>query len=374
MSPEEIASVIGRIYEAAYDPEAWPIAISAMLGLFDGSRACLGRVGPNPTANDVTAANEDTAFRARFLEEHVGQPNVFLDAVFKAPPGLVYNDHALVGADRLRRSRFWNDWMKPQDMYGGLGSKLLVSGRSFWFFDVQRGRKQAAFGNSDAEILQMFIPHLARAVELSSKFQSMQVWESAFEGLPFGVMLVDCQMQIIRSNAVAEELLLRPGGALRRKSGRLFVADAEAELRTLMEQACSVRQDVIPGTGGDLLIWAKHPGRSGDIAISVGPVADTHSGVRPFVQGRAAVYVREIVLDLPQGFQDYIRALFDLSPREAGLAASLASGRTLQETAQDMHVAYSTMRTHLERVFQKTGTRQQSQLVALLKSVQPVRR
>ncbi len=66
-----------------------------------------------------------------------------------------------------------------------------------------------------------------------------------------------------------------------------------------------------------------------------------------------------------------MRTLVALTAREAALAASLASGRSIRETAEDTRVAYSTLRTHLDSVFRKTGTRQQSQLVALLRSLQP---
>ena len=67
-----------------------------------------------------------------------------------------------------------------------------------------------------------------------------------------------------------------------------------------------------------------------------------------------------------------LRALFDLSPAEAKLAAALASGRTLKQAADDAKIRISTARSYLDAVFRKTGTHQQSQLVALLKSAQPL--
>jgi DNA-binding CsgD family transcriptional regulator len=91
----------------------------------------------------------------------------------------------------------------------------------------------------------------------------------------------------------------------------------------------------------------------------------------PFVSRHAAIFIRELSLTLPSGFVEQVRTLFALAPREAGLAASLASGRTLKEAAYDNQIQLSTARSYLEAIFRKTGVRQQSQLVALLKSVQP---
>ncbi|WP_245497881.1 helix-turn-helix transcriptional regulator, partial [Mesorhizobium sp. M7A.F.Ca.CA.001.08.2.1] len=65
-----------------------------------------------------------------------------------------------------------------------------------------------------------------------------------------------------------------------------------------------------------------------------------------------------------------LAGLFDLTPAEARLAASLAQGRPLKEAAASSNVTVKTSRTYLERIFAKTGTRQQSQLVALLKSAE----
>ncbi len=62
------------------------------------------------------------------------------------------------------------------------------------------------------------------------------------------------------------------------------------------------------------------------------------------------------------------RQLFDLTDTEAKFASALASGSSLTEAADAQGVRISTARTHLARIFQKTNTRQQSQLVSLLRS------
>jgi DNA-binding CsgD family transcriptional regulator len=67
-----------------------------------------------------------------------------------------------------------------------------------------------------------------------------------------------------------------------------------------------------------------------------------------------------------------LHALFDLTPAEARLAASLAAGLPLKAAAARQQIQLSTARSYLETIFRKTATRQQSQLVALLKSAQPL--
>jgi DNA-binding CsgD family transcriptional regulator/PAS domain-containing protein len=374
VSPELLSGAIGSIYEATYDPARWVAAIENLENLFHGSKACFGRSGPDIQANDIVATRPDTEFQRRFVEDQDAfQSNAYLDALIAAPVRMVYRDHALVGGDTLRRSRLWNEWMAPQDMYGGLGCKILQSGPSFWYFDVQRGRGQEHFEAEHAELLRLIVPHLARAAEIRRKFQSAQLLASTFSHLPFGVIVVDGQMRIATVNAAAEAILRRPESGLRRKSGHLLAADAGSMvlLQSLVERACSMRDDVMPGTGGDLLVRTKRRGVGADLGLSVGPLANRIEQL-PFAARHAAIFVREISLELPAGFSEQVRTFFDLTPKEAGLAASLASGMTLKEAAADAHIRINTARSYLDSIFLKTGTHQQSQLVALLRNAQPL--
>jgi DNA-binding NarL/FixJ family response regulator len=66
-----------------------------------------------------------------------------------------------------------------------------------------------------------------------------------------------------------------------------------------------------------------------------------------------------------------LMGLFDFTPSEVKIATALASGGTVQQAATEAGLQLSSARTYLDRIYRKTGTHQQSQLVALLKSAQP---
>jgi DNA-binding CsgD family transcriptional regulator len=63
---------------------------------------------------------------------------------------------------------------------------------------------------------------------------------------------------------------------------------------------------------------------------------------------------------------EYLQSAYGLRPKEARLACELAAGRTVEEAADTLAITYETARTHLRRVFVKTETSRQSELVALL--------
>jgi DNA-binding CsgD family transcriptional regulator/PAS domain-containing protein len=374
VSPQSLSGVIGSIYEATCDPALWAAAVGNLENLFHGSKACFGRCGPDIQANDIVATRRDPAFERCFFEEYAHQPNAFVDAVNAAPVGMVYQDHALVGGDTLKRSRFWNEWMAPQDMYGGIACKVLQSGPSYWYFDVQRGRGQAGFEAEDAELLRLILPHLARAADISRNFQSAQHLASTFSELPFGVIVTDGHMRIATLNAAAEAILSKPDSGLLRKSGRLAAANLGHTicLQELVALSCRTHEDVMPGVGGDLLVRAANRDTGVDLALSVGPLVSALQ--LPFVGRHAAIFIRELSLEVPAGFEEQARTFFGLTQKQAALAASLASGMTLKEAAADAHIQINTARSYLHSIFVKTRTHQQSELVALLKSAQTITR
>lgn len=61
-----------------------------------------------------------------------------------------------------------------------------------------------------------------------------------------------------------------------------------------------------------------------------------------------------------------LRALFDLTPAEASIAATLATGADLKSAASRQAIKFSTARSYLETIFLKTSCRRQGELVAML--------
>jgi DNA-binding CsgD family transcriptional regulator len=67
--------------------------------------------------------------------------------------------------------------------------------------------------------------------------------------------------------------------------------------------------------------------------------------------------------------RDSIAALlastYELTPAEARIAAYLVGGRNTAEIAEELRVTEETIRTQLKRIYDKTDTRRQAELVRL---------
>jgi DNA-binding CsgD family transcriptional regulator len=65
-----------------------------------------------------------------------------------------------------------------------------------------------------------------------------------------------------------------------------------------------------------------------------------------------------------------VRDTFGFTDREADVAALLVEGLDLPTICQELRIGQGTVRTHLKRVFEKTGTRRQAEFVALVSRFQ----
>jgi DNA-binding CsgD family transcriptional regulator len=66
---------------------------------------------------------------------------------------------------------------------------------------------------------------------------------------------------------------------------------------------------------------------------------------------------------------DVVAALFELTPSEARVFSYIAAGRMVAEVAATLNIGESTVRTHLLRLYDKTGVRRQAELVRMAASL-----
>ena len=123
------------------------------------------------------------------------------------------------------------------------------------------------------------------------------------------------------------------------------------------------------GTAGiGVPLWAD----DGSPAIAhVLPLGGAHRNGGP--HATAAVFVTPSEQALPPA--DALAALYDLTPTEARVALAITTGRNRSEAAADLGMTDNTAKSHLVRVFSKTGTHDQTALARLVNSLgAPVRK
>ena len=95
-----------------------------------------------------------------------------------------------------------------------------------------------------------------------------------------------------------------------------------------------------------------------------------HGQIRPGLVPRAvaAIFVAPTAAHISVPF-DALAALYDLTGAEARVFEQIAAGRTKLETATALGIQPTTVKTHLEHIFLKTGTSRQADLIRLAHSL-----
>lgn len=362
---DRVTGSIDRLLDAALDFREMPGAIEQVRHLFDGSKICLGYFGPDSHPDDAITNASDPDLNAFLYRELMPDAARFAARVASVPIGSAYRDQILFGAD-FRDSRLWREWMAPQDMFGGMASRVLDVDGSFWMFDVQRGRRQEPFDAAEFALFQRVAGVMRRVTLLHQQLGGVSIEREmarrALDELSLAVIIVDRAMQFAYANAAGDELLADPAGPLGLRGGRLWAraAPEQSGLKDLVVKA----SDLIGARGQMLLRTGDAEGR--DLSLCVTPLSAAYA-----LPGRAndVMIVARRVEPAGSGLAA-ARQMFDLTEAEAKLALGLASGLSLTEVAQQQGIRMTTARTHLARVFWKTGTRQQSQVAALLRAAE----
>jgi DNA-binding CsgD family transcriptional regulator len=162
-------------------------------------------------------------------------------------------------------------------------------------------------------------------------------------------------------NAAASSLVSKAEGLVVDSAGlRAARSDDTARLRALIGGASETSAHRALHSGGVMRV--SRPDGKPPLEILVSPLhlADDWQFIERAV---AAVFVTDPSLAPPTA--DVLIRLYALTPSEAKVFATIASGASAKQAADELGVSYNTLKTHLRHIFTKTDTRSQGELVRL---------
>jgi DNA-binding CsgD family transcriptional regulator len=184
--------------------------------------------------------------------------------------------------------------------------------------------------------------------------------------LNYGLELVRCGAMLVRRegqpyflNRSAAEILKKRDGLMLSRTG--LIADRAADtrmLRHLLHEAIATPERGEP-QGSPLSLPRKAAHSALIVRVLPGPGLDCWSDQ----ENRAAlltVYDEENSVQVDEAV---LRKLYGLTRGEAALATILLKGKSIDEAAEQLFISPHTARTHLKRIFMKTDTHRQTELV-----------
>jgi DNA-binding CsgD family transcriptional regulator len=209
----------------------------------------------------------------------------------------------------------------------------------------------------------LVVPHANRALMINKAIETKKSEASTLaetlDGLSAGIFLVDARCHIVHANAAGRSIL-GEDDFLRSIAGQLVARDGQANK--------GLRQAVANGgvgmtTGRDAFALIAQGGERYVAYLFPLRSVMRHGADAPS-QAVAAVFVRKVELD-GQSYGGLVARAFGLTPAELRVLLAIVEVGGVPESSETLGVAETTVKTHLHRVFAKTGASRQADLVKL---------
>ncbi len=368
---DELASLsglIGEIYDATLVPSLWPSVLKRISRFVRAAGAALDC--KDAVNNTVSVFYEDGGVEPSFLRlynDKYGKLDPCAIDHYLAPVGEPRATADILPYDDFLRSRIYRELIKPHGFVDGITTALDKSGTSVASVTVFRHARDGVADEEAHRRMRLIAPHLRRAVLVgkATEFRSAEAatFADAFDALSAAMLLVSADGRVVHANRRAR-CVLAAGDPLGARDGKLAARDPETDrgLRTIF--AAANHADASLGGKGVAL-----PLTTQDRRRFVAHVLPLTGGARRrggrVYAAVAALFILEAAFRTPSPPEAIAKA-YGLTASELRVMLAIVDVGGAPEVAEALGVAASTVRTHLGRVYAKTGVARQADLVKLV--------
>ena len=361
---DELRCVVGSIYDAALNPALWADAL-ARIAAFVGGPA--GALGSKDLVSKFVNADDHVGLDLRYMQMHSQMRREF-NPLATGPlfdVGQIVSLPELMPHDDPCKGSFSPEWARPQG--GGAVANVVLE-------KSENGRNLPGVTQSEANDIiddemrrrmALVAPHARRAVligkAIDQRANEAATFADILDSLSAGLFLIDANGRIVHANAAGRGLL----GAddfLLSIDGRLVARDRKVN-RTLQEAFADTADLEIGSKGIALPLTAQDGECHVAHVLPLGAGAPARAGVPRMVT--AAVLICKATLETPSS-PEVIGRAYQLTPAELRVLLGIVNIGGIPEIATALGVADCTIRTHVGRLFDKTGTGRQADLVKLV--------
>lgn len=368
MRPDRLSDIIGSVYDCVLEPQEWSRTLPLISAFGESAASSIvvqGRLSDSGAR--IFEDGDRQSFLRLYFEKLAASRMPAMKPVAFDQIGEVATMTMLAGEREPLNSDFYLKWVRPLGFRDVIGVLVLKSGKRVAWFSVARSDVQSRFTDGDLRQMELLSPHICRALLISDALDLQSIMATRLaetvDNLSTGILLTGEGGRIAYMNGSAEAIL-KDGSSLKSRDGHLVAARPRARdaLSQALHESGAGRA---PAISGQHAIALPDDEGSGLIA-SVLPL-QWRDGRNPLaaLPGAAAVIIQDPA-EAATPPVEAIGLLYGLTAAERNVLEQVASSRTPQETAEFLNVSVNTVKTHLQKIFAKTGTSRQADLVRLV--------
>lgn len=367
MEMEAALDLVGEIYDASLDPGLWPEILDRITGFVGGAASSLvSHDVASRTTQFYYIRGDNPEYTKSYRETYV-RINPILPAILSMDVGETWSVQSFMPWKQLLQTRFYREWLEPQGGGDMVGTTIERAGSVVTTLSTAMDIRQSPVGDVSRQRMALLFPHVRRAVAIGKVVEMNRVRAEslgdAVDAIRAGVFLVGGEGEIVHANSLGRQLL-EDGSLVHARNNRLETVDGSGR----GELAHAIRD----AGGGDRAI-----GGRGTAIPLVDRAGSRHvAHVLPLTSGQrrraglstgavAAVFIHRTEARTVFPMEAMARQ-FGLSKAELRVLVGVLEVGPPAEVAPVLGLSEATVRSHLRRLFEKTGTQRQADLVKLV--------
>jgi DNA-binding CsgD family transcriptional regulator/PAS domain-containing protein len=366
---ERLSALIGDIYDAALDSTLWVNVLGKTKDFVGGQAAALAWKDAATKRGDsyyADAGGISPHYRQLYFDKYI-KLDPCTTGQFFAQIGEPVGTADLVPYEEFVQSRFYKEWAEPQALVDFALALLDKSASSISFLGLFRHKRHGLLDDETRRRMRLVAPHFRRAILISNVIDHQGAEAAAladtFDGISAGMFLVDAAGRIVHANASGHAMLDKTD-VLRASGGSLVSNDPQADqiladtfsMASNGDAALGVKGVAVPIVALNGEQYVAHA-----LPLTSGARRQGGSSYRATV----ALFVHKRALPTPSPLEA-IASAYKLTPMELRVLLAIVEVGGVPEVADALGIAETTVKTHLGRVFAKTDTGRQADLVKLV--------
>lgn len=372
---EQLLRTISSIYSVPGNPDGWSDAVGDIAGT---TGAVAGAYMLVSTADQEMRVAGYSGYSKAQVLAYEGPNSAAKDIRFQYAgnlvPGVVFREFEFVPDRAAYDASEWIQYaLAANGTYWCMSAHVSTHGLWHDFISVNRLYERGPHTDDEKADLQALLPHLSRAAELHQTMTSLQRRYGAVLGvldkLLVGLVILDLKGRVAVANAAARSSCEESGALLLGSEGRLcaWQGPRDLQLQALISST-SRTADARGLSDGGSLVLAKRT-TPGYLLLEVIPIRDDGFSDSDQLAG-TGVFIIDPEISQRISLEGLAR-IFELTPTEHAVATALLNGVPPRQIAEERNNSVETIRSHIKKVFAKTRTRSQLELMRLAVKANP---
>lgn len=339
--------LIDHLYAAFFGEAPWQSFVDRSCNLLPNGKAVLFSHDKRSGEGGMSLTSGLDRGMVESFNDHFYSINPWVDHAMVRPLGKVMQADEMLAREDLKRTEFYQDYLRPQEVETGLGVTLHRHADLHVFFSI------VCADATDDEIagarssLTLLTPHLARV----SRSGGLPIKAEAL--LAAGNIEIDARLRVVAADQQALVLMAETEALSIGPLGRLVCTD---------ESILFALQNALAAGSSPTAQYRYVKRRGGALPLRM--YLYRPDPMKAAGAGAPTCYIRleDPAMKLPDGIRSFC-AIYGLTRAEAGIVDSLAAGLTIEEISLKRKTSPATVRTQLKTIFWKTGCSRQADII-----------